>query len=115
MVPIGLAHFEERHARVHPGVVDEDIEPPEFALDLRDHPLSVRGPGDISLHEDRPPAGGADLLHHLFGRRAIVEVVDGDVRALAGERQGDPAPDALLGAGDQRDPASKPHCCLHPP
>ena len=114
-VPVGLAHFEERHARIHTRIVDEDVEPPELAQDLRDHRLGIRGPCDIGLHEHRAPAGRADLPYHRLGRRAIVQVIDGDIRALARERQGDPAPDALLGAGDQRDLSSKPHRCLRPP
>src|SRR2546425_4571519 len=59
-------------------------------------------------HDHGPPAGRADLLHRQLGRRAIVEVVDPDVGAGAGQRDRDAPPDSLLGTRDEGDLALEP-------
>ena len=108
-VPVTLAHLEERHARVDPRVVDEDVEATQRVDDARDHLLRLDGPRDVGLHHHGTDAGLADLLHRLLGRRAIIEVIDADIGAVAGEREGDGPPDPLLGAGDERDLSLEPH------
>src|SRR5207247_176558 len=64
-VPVALAHIEKRHAGIDAGVVDEHVEPPELAGDLRDHRLGARRPRHVGLDERGAPAGSADLLEKL--------------------------------------------------
>ncbi len=108
-IPVALAHIEKRHAGIDAGVVDEHVEPPELAGDLRDHRLGARRPRHVGLDERGAPAGSADLLEKLFGRGAIVEVVHTDIGAFPGKRQSDRAPDSLLGAGHQGHLSTEPH------
>ena len=108
-IPVALAHLEQRHARIHAGVVDEHVDAAELADDLRDHRLRARGLRDVALDERGAPASATNLLGNLLGGAAIVEVVHADVGALARERQGDGTADSLLGAGHERHFPGEPH------
>jgi hypothetical protein len=84
------------------GVVDEDVDPAELLLRLagtRRRRLLV---GDVGLDED----GVAELLELLHGRggAVLVDLGHDDLRALLEEPLGVRQPDALAGAGDDRDP-----------
>jgi hypothetical protein len=53
---------------------------------------------DVRLDREAPAAQLLDLPHHLVGFRIVAPVVDGDVAALAGQREGDGGADAQAAA-----------------
>ena len=80
--------------------------PPKLSTAVRDEPLAEVGVGDAADARHGLPARGLDRGDGLLGGFGV-EVVDHDLRALAGQLQRDLAPDAAAGAGDDRDLALK--------
>ena len=72
------------------------------------------GPRDVALDHGTPAARRAHLAGDPLGGGAVVQVVHADVGALLRERHRDGAPDALLGARDERDLTDEPHADLRP-
>ena len=71
-----------------PGVVDEDVERPEVALDLGEHGAHLGAVGHVGL--ERAVAPALELGDRLL-RGGQADVVDDDPRALLGEALGDGA------------------------
>ena len=82
------------------GVVDEQINPAEFAGGSLDDAPAVRLLGKVAGNQHRTPPGGLDQLLGLARILVLVPVRDEDVGAFAREREGDRAADAAVGAGD---------------
>ena len=67
-----------------------------------DEPVGEAGGGDAADAGDRLAAGLLDQIDD-FGRRRLVQVIDDDARAFAGQLERQSAADAASGAGDERD------------
>jgi len=95
-VPGGLGDVGQAGHRAEPGA------------DLGDGGVDVRAAGDVGGDRYRLAAPLRDLGRHrlAFGPGAPD---DRDLRALSGQRQRDPAADALPGAGDQGDGSLEDH------
>ena len=87
--PILAADFQEGFALRHAGVVDQDVDPAQFARRVGDPSLRLDTVADIDLTKRGPAAKRDDFLR---GRARGVSIDFGqrDVRALAseGERDG---------------------------
>src|SRR5690606_584233 len=82
-----------------PGVVDQNVDGAELFDRDPDHRLDLIALGDVDVDET-----AADLVRH--GPPAgLVDLADDHLRALGREGTGDPGPDAVAGAGDDRDAA----------
>jgi hypothetical protein len=66
-------------------VVDQDVYGPETFRHLLQHPVHLRGVGDVEVHGDGVAARGLDLLSHRLGAFAGTGG-QGDARAGLGER-----------------------------
>src|SRR5262249_39673469 len=103
-VEIGLRQVEEIGAMDDAGIVDQDVEIAERAAGFGDHVLGVAGVADVGGHE----AGlGPRARRRLPG--GGVDVGEGDARTLGDVAAGDREPDAVRGAGDDRDLVLEPH------
>ena len=69
--------------------------------ELLEHPADLGTVGDVGLVPGRLPALAAHRLHGPLGVIVTLDVVDADVRAVAGEKLGNATPDAASRAGDQ--------------
>ncbi len=114
VVPVGLGHGQEFHAREDPRVVDEDPGRSQLARHGVDHRLRVPGPRDVALDHGRPAPCRAHLAGDPLGGAAVVQVVHADVGPVLRERHRDGASDALLGARDERDLTDETHADLRP-
>src|SRR5215203_4812929 len=85
------------------GVVDEDVEAAEAVDDLLDRLLAEAGVADVAGDGEAVAPLGLDEPLGLARVLALVQVHDGDVRALAGEQDRHGAADAGVAAGDDRD------------
>ena len=101
MIPVLLAHVEEGHARIHAGVVHEHVDSAELLRGRLDEGVGVGHARHVAVDDGGAAAGGAHLPRHRLRGGLVVEVVDADVGALAGEGEGHRPADALLGAGDK--------------
>ena len=105
---LGGVHVRPRGVRVAAagvGVVDQDVDPAEPLDGGGEDALHVGGVAGVALEDLDLAAGLGDQLRNLLGvagAQVVGQVVDDDLRALAGVRQRDPAPDAVRGAGDDR-------------
>jgi hypothetical protein len=90
------------------GVVDEDVEAPGFARDLREHRAHRAAVGDVGLDGARVPARGAHRGDGLAGTIEL-HVVHDDTRALFGEQERDGSADAGAAAGDERNAIGQSH------
>ena len=86
------------------GVVDEDVDRPERALERRDRAADGRAVGDVGGRTRSPPARCPDLRRDRLGGRAV-EVEDPDGELVAPEPQRDGPADAAAPSGDERDGA----------
>ena len=81
------------------GVVDEDVEAAELRDGLADDSPAVLGIAQVAAHLNGLAAGGLDEPGRLCGVVVLLEIGDGDVRALAREGERDGAADAAVTAG----------------
>ena len=99
-VELVLGRVERRGARLHPGVVDEDVEPPERRHGAVDQLLDVGDARDVRLDGLGAAAGRLDLLLRRVRRVGVLVIVDRDRGTLAGELDRDRAADPAVAAGD---------------
>ena len=89
VLPIFEGDFGDGLGLGDAGVVDEDLDFAEFPFGLRDDAFDVGGDGDVGLDGDSAAAeflyGGTDG----FGCGLLGVIVDGNVAAGVGERNGD--------------------------
>src|SRR5690606_34168551 len=71
------------------GIVHENVEPAEHFVDFSEHALDLLEISHISLDHVRANPILLTGRRGLFSRLTVAEEVDHDVRALAGEPQGD--------------------------
>ena len=83
------------------GVIDEHIEPAQVINRLLCQPLYLFDVGQVRLEGLGRAAGASDLVDGAGGPGLAVGVVQHDGCALAGEFQGNAAPDAGAGAGHE--------------
>jgi hypothetical protein len=101
VIPVGLLDQGEGQDLGRPGVVDQDVDPSEGVRDAPGHGRHAPGV------EDRDPEGqgGAavrlDRLDDLRGPGFLLQVVEGDVRALPGEDLAQLLPQGARPARDQ--------------
>src|SRR5207245_9947346 len=86
------------------GIVDEDVDRPERALDRRDRAADGLAVRDVGGRARSPPARCPDLPRNRFGGRAV-EVEDPNGEVVAPEPQRDGPADAAAPSGDERDGA----------
>jgi hypothetical protein len=84
------------------GVVEEHVQPAEFALGGGDHLLAVARLRHVGAERDRPPARLAQHADGLGGG-LLVEVYGEHARAFFREEQRRLPADSASRAGDQRD------------
>ena len=84
-----------------PGVVDQDVEPPEALGDLGDRLLGGLTVGHVELHELGFAARLLDGLRGFARGAFVAHVVDDDVRAALGQRHDCRSADAARTAGDE--------------
>ena len=77
------------------------VRPPRPVRGLRDQPVRHIVMGEVAAHDDGALADVADEARHLLGLGDRGVAVDGDVPAVLGEVERQPAPDALGGTGDE--------------
>ena len=66
-IEIGFLHLVEEHIAQIAGIVDNDIDPPERVEGRLYHRLRVIPRSHAAAVGDRPPSGGADFVHDVFG------------------------------------------------
>ena len=111
-VELLLGEGLERLADVDAGIVEQDVDRPELARRLGGEGPAGGDVGDIDRAVQGAPAERADLAGCLVGLALVVEMAEGDVRALGGEGQGRGAADAARAAGDQSDFSRELHAVL---
>ena len=90
-----------------PGVVDQDVDRAELAIGNGDHVPDRRFVGDVGLGRERGHSEFVgDFRRHLLAGVGVA-LRDQHRRALGREPAGDPATDAVAGAGDDRHPAGQ--------
>ena len=92
---------------IRAGVVDPDIDPPEFREHGADQGVQRRFVGDIGWSGHGPTAGLPEPPHHLPGLIGGLEVIHNHPRALFGKGRRDARADAAAGAGNHGDPVFK--------
>ena len=110
-VPLLLGGVHQHPVADEAGVVDQDVEAAEGVDRLLHHRRRLLEVGDVGAVGHRLAAERLDLGHHLVGHlgggaltgAGGAEVVDDDLRALAGQLEGVRAADAAARAGDDRD------------
>ena len=110
-VPLLLRHVGEHPVPQDAGIIDEDVEVTEGAHGLIDEALRTLPVRDVVVVGDRLATGGDDLVDDLLGGRRVgaspvrvaAEVVDDDLGALPGEKEGVLPTDASSRAGDDGD------------
>ena len=103
LAPIFRRAFAEALAEHQAGVVDEDIQPAEVALDARDHLLDHVSVRDVGLVGFRLAAGLLDLGDDRLGLGLRAVIVDGNARARSGQRLADRGADIASAARHERD------------
>ncbi|GAA2727477.1 hypothetical protein GCM10010439_33540 [Actinocorallia aurantiaca] len=111
VVPVGLGQVEQHLVAQHARVVDHDVQRAEGVDGGGDEPLAQRPVADVAGHRDGLAALGLDLGDDPLGRRA--HVVDDDVRALRGQREGLGAAEPGARAGDDGGAARQGEVCVH--
>src|SRR5262249_40023713 len=106
-VELGLRQVEADGAMDDAGIVDDNVEVAERAAGFSDHVLGVARVADVGGHE----AGLAERTR-LGLAGGGVDVGDGDARTLGDVTPCDREPDAVRGAGDDRDLVLEPHATL---
>src|SRR6266436_3392478 len=88
-------------------VVDEHVDAAPAPHRLRDDAVDVFPTPDVRHLRERLAAGGPDLQRGAL-RAMLLQLGDAHPRPRAREHERDPPPDALAGAGDERDPTGEP-------
>jgi hypothetical protein len=88
-----------------PGVVDQDVGRAQRLGDAVEQGGHRRLVGLVQAGDEGPATAGLDLAPGLGRAGLVVQIGDGDVRALARQFLGDPLADAGIRTGDDRDPA----------
>jgi hypothetical protein len=103
-LPSLRGHLVEPHGPLEDaGVVDQDVELAELAVDGTEDLLDVGFYRHVALDGDRPPACLDDRLHHAFGGRPARVVVHCDIIAASGREPRGRGPDAAARTGHQHD------------
>jgi hypothetical protein len=91
------------------GVVDEDVQRPQFVLDALDRGVDGGAVRDVGLHRE-PAAGERGRELGAFQ----VDVHHRDAGALSGQAHADRLADSGRAAGDRRHPSLEPHSASPP-
>ena len=97
-----LVSFLKRPVAVDGGVVDQDVDGAEVALDLVAHRLDLRLQGHVVGVVIGLAAEVADGVADFLGGRAAGIATDGDIGPGVGQGQGHGPADAPRTAGDER-------------
>src|SRR5215471_2732179 len=109
VIPVALAHVEERDPREYAGVVDQNVDPPELMLDNRDHRLHLPGLPHIRLEQQCTPPPTAYFLGDRVCSLLVIEPIDRDIGAGRSEFHSHSAADPLLRPCYQNYFAGAPH------
>ena len=96
-----LGKILERRAVLHAGIVDEDVDLPDFVLGVRDGVLDALLAGDIESHRPRPCAAFGEFGRGL-SQRHLVACIEDHFGPRAGQRRRDRQPNAAARSGHQR-------------
>src|SRR5207302_4464241 len=99
-VPILLADLKGGGSADHARIVEENVNATEFADGAFDHAPAVGRAGHVGTLKDGAASGGGDFARELFAS-FLVQVDNGDRRALAGKEQCGGAADTASAAGDE--------------
>ncbi len=105
--PFGVGQLEEVAALGGAGVVDQDVEPAEFAARRLDQRLFRAFLAQVEHRDGGLAALGLDRRRDRLERR-LVPPGDQEVAAFVGQRQGDALPDAAARPRDEGDLATQP-------
>ena len=102
-VELALGRLEDRRPRLHPGVVDHDVEPAEGRHGPVDERLDVGHARHVGPDRPGPCPPAASIAFTVASAAVrVLVVVDRDRRALARELQRDRVADPAVAAGDDR-------------
>ena len=102
-VELLVGHVEQHLVAGDAGVVDHDVEPAELVDGGLEHRLGGGALPHVAGHDERLDPDGADLLGRLL--RCAGEVVEHDVGAGVGQREGLGPAEPGACTGDDGDPA----------
>ena len=103
-IPVGLGEVDGVGAADDAGVVDQDVQPAELAHGFADDARVVGLGAEIGIHPDGAPAQRLDGGERFGGIAAADSATSAPAR---GERLGNGATEAGVGAGDRRDAARR--------
>ena len=108
--PLGVQVVDPAPARrLEAGVVDEDVERAEQVHGTLRELTCAQLVRQVARQQGDAAPGLPHPVRRLLGVRLLLrEVPDRDVGALAGERDGDGAPDPRVPAGDEGSPSDEP-------
>ncbi len=109
-VHVGVAHalhlaeveVADIAAAHHSGIIDQDVERPEFPGGALHHRTDLRGVAHVRLGGDSLSATRPDLLRQRFGFGGALAIIDGDGGAVPSQPQRDGPAQASGSAGYQR-------------
>ncbi len=107
-IPVGFLEFHDVRGPRHAGIVDEDIDPPQFVDRRLYRPLDIAEIAHVGLDRNEPPALRGDVLGE-FGQPRSIDVRRRDIAALVGKRDRRGTPDPVRRAGHERGPSDKHH------
>ena len=101
-MPVLEAGLEQRLAGSYSGIVDENVDPAEFAHRSVDRSLPVGFEADVVFDRDGAAVPAPNFVRNVL-RALPIDVCRNDMRALARQCQRGGAPNARGGSGDQGD------------
>ncbi len=104
-LPVELLHGHrlQRHRRVNPGIVHEDVERAECPFGLSEHSSHVSRLRHVGLGRNGPTSGLGNRVDHGFRAGSVGGVIHYDRGPGRCQGLGDPGPDAFGGTGHQGD------------
>ena len=100
-------HIEKRLGNVNARVVHQNVDPAELVEHTGDHRVDFGLLRHVRLNEHRPPTHGLDGTDGVLAS-VRVDIADGHVRALSGERLDNRPSDPAAAPGDKCESVLKP-------
>ena len=109
VIPVTFRHLQERDAREHSGIVDQNLDRPEPPLGGGHHRLRLLDISDVCLDGQCTPSMAAHFIGDGVRSALVIEPVDRDVGTRSGKFDRHCAADPLLRPSDQDHLASALH------
>ena len=100
LLPLGVGHLHERGVDLQAGIVDQDVDGPEFFARGLKHGRHVGFAGHVGLMGEGVAAVFLDCFDDGLGLLGPGDVVDADLGDGGPQRKGDGFADAGAGPGD---------------